>query len=48
MSLASLIYLGALWCCYRLGEFNARHPGESWRRLAQWWAWLVEWLKNSN
>lgn len=43
MSLSILLFMGICWGCYRLGEFNTKHPGElqglakaAWTKLSRW------------
>jgi len=45
MSISSLLFIGSCLGCYKLGSFNARHPGRLWQSLRGLVAWLWMWIK---
>jgi len=40
MSLSSLFFMGVCWGMYKLGEFNAKRPGEVWELAKRGWMWI--------
>lgn len=42
MSLSSLLFLGACFCMYKLGAFNARNPGQLWEWVKLTWRWMQD------
>lgn len=44
MSLSSLVFIAICWGCYRIGSFNAQHPGELRELIKLAWAKLYRWL----
>lgn len=42
MSISSLLFIGACYGMYRLGAFNARHPGRMLEWTRQVWKWLQQ------
>jgi hypothetical protein len=44
MSISTIFFLATCFAIYKLGAFNAEHPGRAWANVNRWavqlWTWL--------
>jgi hypothetical protein len=44
MSINSVLFLASCFAMYKLGTYNAKYPGEVWRRLCEGARWTWKFL----